>query len=55
MVEKSAWSEIADKDKSVWKKIDDKDKKIKLTEKESFKNDLNRLRKKMRTGVKYKK
>ena len=49
MTTKSAWSEIADKDKSVWKKIDDKDKKIKLQEKESFENDLNRLRKKMRS------
>jgi len=55
MVTKSAWSEIADKDKSVWKKIDDKDKKIKVKENGSFENDLNRIRKKMRTGVKYKK
>ena len=46
---KSKWSEIADKDKSVWKKIDDKDKKIKLKDKVSFENDIDRLRKKMRS------
>jgi len=54
MTIKSAWSEIADKDKSVWKKIDDKDKKIELKDKASYRNDLNRIRKKMRTGVKFK-
>ena len=55
MTEKSAWSEIADKDKSVWKSIDQSNKVLKKSIKESYDDDLNRLRRKMKGGIKFNK